>query len=235
MPERATSLVSGLFAGTFTSAALLGLDMTASSAAECLENPDLWTATLSHWYYHSGWTRYRRCWFFVPVEVTADTPVYAPPIAACGPPVAVSTPPAATVDDYSLQSLLSYFTSGFSQPSSPPPQQMEVLHPQPNGIPDQSGEATRTISPKPARPNRTARRERPQTAPPPKTTGSAVPSDQPEQSASHEKRDLLNKAAGEALFWGVRQVAVGQEPVRPQVMGANAARRLRVQENRCSS
>jgi hypothetical protein len=110
-------------------------------------------------------------------------------------------PPVPTVGDHSLQSLLSYFTAAFSQPPSPPPHQMEVLQTQPNAVPDRSGEATQTISPKPARPNKAVRRGRPQFAPPPTTTGAAVRSDRPEQSTSNEKQDLpLNEADGEALF-----------------------------------
>ena len=187
MPEGANSVVSGLFAGTLSAAALLGLSTTASSAAECLENPDLRTAKPGHWYYHSDRTQHRRCWFFVLVEVTADTPV--------------SAPPAAIVGDYSIQSLLSYLTSSFSQPPSPPPQQMEVLQPKPNTIPDRSGEATQTISPKPARPNKTVVRERPQIAPSPTTTRAVVRRDQPEQSASNERPNLpLDEADRDALF-----------------------------------
>ncbi len=196
MPEQANSLVFGLFAGTLASAALLGLDTTASSAAECLENPPLRTAKLGHWYYHSDRTAHRRCWFFVPAEVTADTPAYAPP--------------AATVGDYSIQALLSYLTASFFQP---PPPQMEVLQPKPNTIPDRACVATQTISP---RPNRTAARERPQIAPPLTTIGAAVRRDQPEQSASNERPNLppLNDADREALFqefvkWGLDRKLFG--------------------------
>jgi hypothetical protein len=245
MPEGANSLVSGLFAGTLSAAALVGLSTTASSATECLENPDLRTAKLGHWYYHSDWTQHRRCWFFVPAEVTADTPVSAPPTAIVGdhsiqsllsyftasfsqppspPPqqmevlqpkpntipdrsgeatqtISPKPTPNQTVGDYSIQSLLSYLTASFSQPPSPPPQQMEVLQPRPNTIPDRSGEAPQAISPKPARPNKTLVRERPQIAPPPTTTRVAVRRDQPEQSASNERPNLpLDEADREALF-----------------------------------
>ena len=201
MPERANSLLSGLFAGTLASAALLGLDTTASSAAECLQNPALRTAKPGHWYYHSDRTEHRRCWFFVPAEVTADTPV--------------SAPPAAIVGDYSIQSLLSYLTASFSQPPSPPPQQMEVLQPKPNTIPDRTCEATQTISPNPARPNKTVARERPQIAPPPTAAAAVVRRDQPEQSASNERPNLaLNEADREALFqefvkWGLDKKLFG--------------------------
>jgi hypothetical protein len=207
MPERANSLVSGLFAGTLASAALLGLSATASSAAECLENPDLRTAKPGHWYYHSDWAQHRRCWFFVPAEVTADTPVSAPPAT-------VSAPAAAIVGDYSVQSLLSYFAARFSQPPSPPPQQMEGLQRQPITISDRTCEATQ-ISPKHARPNKTVARERPQIAPPPTRTGAAVRRDQPEQSASNERPNLpLNEADREALFqefvkWGLDRKLFG--------------------------
>jgi hypothetical protein len=245
MPEGANSLVSGLFAGTLSAAALLGLSTTASSAAECLENPDLRTAKPGHWYYHSDRTQHRRCWFFVLVEVTADTPVSAPPAAIVGdysiqsllsyltssfsqppspPPqqmevlqpkpntipdrsgeatqtISPKPAPNKTVGDYSIQSLLSYFTSSFSQPSSPPPQQMDVLQPKPNTIPDRSGEATQTISAKPARPNKTVVRERPQIAPSPTTTRAVVRRDQPEQSASNERPNLpLDEVDRDALF-----------------------------------
>jgi hypothetical protein len=186
MPERANALESAFIVGTLAAAALLGLNTTAASAAECAENPDLRTANPGHWYYHSDRTRHRRCWFFIPAEAIADPPVSAPPVSIVG--------------DYSLQSLLSYVTAGFSQPPSPPPQQMEVLQTQPYTIPYRSGEPTQTISPRSARLNRTVR-ERPQIAPPPVTTGAAVRHDQPEQSPSSEKQDLpLNEADREVLF-----------------------------------
>lgn len=187
MPERANALESAFIVGTLAAAALLGLNTTATSAAECLENPDLRTAKPGHWYYRSDRTRHRRCWLFVPAELAADTQV--------------SAPPAATVADYSLQSWLSYFTADFSQPPSPPPQQMQVLQTEPNTFPDRSGEATQTISPKPARLNKTVRRERPQIAQPPVTTGAAVRHDQPERSNDNQKQDLpLNEADREVLF-----------------------------------
>ena len=185
MPERANALESAFIVGTLAAASLLGLNTTAASAAEC-QNPDLRTAKPGHWYYHSDRTRHRRCWFFVPAEVIVDTPV--------------SAPTAATVGDYSLQSLLSYI-AGFSQPPSAPPQQMEVLQALPYATPDRSGEATQTISPRSARPNRTVRGERPQITPLPVTTGAAVRRDPPEQRTSNEKQDLpLNEADREALF-----------------------------------
>ena len=187
MPERANALESAFIVGTLAAAALLGLNATAASAAECAENPDLRAANPGHWYYRSDRTWHRRCWFFIPAEAIADPPVSAPPVS--------------TVGDYSLQSLLSYFTAGYSQLPSPPPQQMGVLQTQPYTIPGRSGEATQTISPRPARLNRTVRRERPQIAPPPVTTGAAVRHDQPEQSPSSEKQDLpLNEADREVLF-----------------------------------
>jgi hypothetical protein len=186
MPERANPLESAFIAGTLVVAALLGLNPTASSATECLENPHLRTAEPGHWYYHSDRTRHRRCWFFVSAEETADEPV--------------SAPPAATVGDDAQQSWLSFFIPSFLQPPSPPAQ-MEVPRTQPSSIPDESGEATQTISPKPARRNRTVRRERPQIAPPPTTTGAAERRDQPKQSASDEKEDSpLTEADREALF-----------------------------------
>ncbi len=186
MPERASALESAFIVGTLAAAALLGLNTTASSATECFENPDLRTAKPGHWYYYTDRTRRRRCWFLSPAEVTGDTPV--------------SAPPAATAGDYSLQSLLSYVT-GFSQTPYPPPQQIAVPQTQADPIPDRSGEATQTISPRPARPNKTVRRERPQIVPLPVTTGAAVRHDQPEQSTSSEKQDLqLNEADREALF-----------------------------------
>jgi hypothetical protein len=89
----------------------------------------------------------------------------------------------------------------FLKPPSPPPQQVEAPQTQPNTIPDRTGEAIQTISPKHARREKTVRRERPQVAPPPTTTGAADPRDQPKQSASDEKQaSPLNTADREALF-----------------------------------
>jgi hypothetical protein len=203
MPARANSLESAFIAGALAAAALLGLNTTASSAAECRENPSLRTAEPGHWYFHSDRTRHRRCWFFVPAAVTAGTSVSASPAATASPPPAatVSAPSAATVGYDPRQSWLPSFLPGFLQPPPPPPQQTEMLQTEPNTIPDRSAEATQTVSPKPARPNKIVRRERPQIAPPPTTTGAADPRDQPEQSASDKKQDLpLNEADRESLF-----------------------------------
>jgi hypothetical protein len=187
LPARANSQKSAFIACTLAAAVLLGLDTTASSASECLENPHLRTAEPGHWYYRSDRTRHRRCWFFVPAEVTADTPG--------------SAPPAATVDDDSRKSWLSFLMPSFLQPPSQPPQQMEVPQTQPNTIPDRLGEPTQTISPKPVRRNKPVRQERPQIAPPSTTTGAADRRDQPKQSAGDEKQDSpLNEAERESLF-----------------------------------
>jgi hypothetical protein len=78
---------------------------------------------------------------------------------------------------------------------------MEVPQTQPSTIPDRSGETIQTILSKPAKRNKTARRERPQIVPPPTTTGAADRRDQPKQSASVEKQDsALNEADRESLF-----------------------------------
>jgi hypothetical protein len=187
MPERANPLESAFIAGTLAVAAFFGLNATASSATECLENPNVRTAEPGHWYYHSDRTRHRRCWFFVSAEVTADKPVSAPPAETVG-------------DDAPQQSWLSFFVSNFLQPPSPPPQ-MEVPQTQPSTVPDRSDEAAQTISPTPARRNKTVRRERPQIAPAPTTTGAAERRDQPKQGASDEKQDSpLSEADRESLF-----------------------------------
>jgi hypothetical protein len=104
MPARANSTESAFIAGTLAAAALLGLNTTASSTTECLENPRLRSADPGHWYYRSDRTRHRRCWFFVPAEVTADTPISAPPAAAVG--------------DDSRQSWLSFITEFLTAPIS---------------------------------------------------------------------------------------------------------------------
>jgi hypothetical protein len=87
----------------------------------------------------------------------------------------VSAPPAATVGDDYRQS-------------------------QPNTTPGRSGEATQS-TPEPARRNKTARRERPQFAPPPATTGAADQHDQPKQDVRDEKQvSPFNEADRESLF-----------------------------------
>lgn len=186
MPARANSLKSAFIAGMLAAAALLSFNTTASSATECLGQPHLRTAEPGHWYRRSDRTRHRRCWFFVPAEVTTDRPMPAPP--------------AATVADDSRQSW-PFFTPGFLQPPPSPPQQMEVPQTQPNTTPDRSVEATQAVSPRPARRNKTVRRKRPSIAPPPMTTGAADRRDQPKQTASDEKQDSpLSEADREALF-----------------------------------
>jgi hypothetical protein len=84
MPERANSLESAFVAGTLAAAALLGLNMTPSSAAECLENPEPTTAEPGHWHYRTDRARNRRCYFFVPAKVPG--PQIAPPPAMSGAP-----------------------------------------------------------------------------------------------------------------------------------------------------
>jgi hypothetical protein len=81
MPGRTNLRESAFVAVTLAVAALLGLNTTASSAPECLENPDLSAAEPGHWHYRTDRTRNRRCWFFVPADGTAETPVSAPPAA----------------------------------------------------------------------------------------------------------------------------------------------------------
>ena len=192
MPERANSLSSAFFAGALAAAAMLGLDTTASAAADCLENPDLRITQPGRWYYHSDRTQNRKCWYFQPAEARAPEATADAPAAA----------PAPAGREDSQQSLLSRFATDFVQSFHSQPQQRES---QPNSIPDNSVEAGQTISPGPAKPNRTARWERPRVAPPQTTTGaaSAEQRDQPQRPAvdSNEKRDPPpNVAEREALF-----------------------------------
>ncbi len=190
MPERANSLKSAFAAGTLAAVVILGLDKTASAAADCLENPDLRITQPGRWYYHSDRTQSRKCWYFQPAETAAPEATAPAPAPA----------PAARED--SQQSLLSRFATELTQSFQSQPQQRE---PQQNSIPDNSAEARQTISPKPAKPNATARRERSRVAPPPATTGaaSAEQRDQPQRPAvdSNEKSDSPpNVAEREALF-----------------------------------
>jgi hypothetical protein len=183
MPERAKSLASAFFAGTLALAALPGVNTTAPAAAECLESPDLHVTQPGHWSYYTDRSLNRRCWHFDPAEAPAPTTQAAAPAPAAN-----------------EESLVSRFAAGLSQTFSPPPQQ-----PQQNSIPDNSGEALQTISPKSAKPARTARREQPKTAPPPTTDGVATAErrDQSRQPAAetNEKRDPpINVTEREALF-----------------------------------
>jgi hypothetical protein len=71
----------------------------------------------------------------------------------------------------------------------------------PNTIPDRSGEATQSTSPEPARRNKMVRREPPQIAPPPATTGAADRRDQPKQYVRDEKQvSPFNETDRELLF-----------------------------------
>jgi hypothetical protein len=193
MPERANSLASAFIAGTLA-AALLGVNTTASAAAECLESPDYRVTEPGHWRYHLDRTLNRRCWHFEPAEAKPAEAAAAAPMTAA-PMTAAPTPdtPAA---------FLSRFAAGVSQtlsPPQPPPQ------PQQSSIPDTSAASQQTISTKPARPPKTVRQERPQSVQPPTTNGAAAAErqDQPQQFAAdkNEKRNPpLNVADREALF-----------------------------------
>jgi hypothetical protein len=181
MPERAKSLASAFIAGTLALAALPGVNTAASAAADCLESPDLHVAQPGHWSYYTDRSLNRRCWHFDPAEAPA-------PAQAAAPAPAVNEDP------------LSRFAASLSQTFSPPPPQ-----PQQNSIPDSSGEALQTISPKPAKPARTVRREQPKIAPPPTTNGAATAErhDQSRQPAAenNEKRDPpINVTEREILF-----------------------------------
>lgn len=186
MPARASSLGPAFVAGALAAGVLLG-NTTVSSATGCLENPHPGAAGRGHWYYRSDRTQHRRCWFFVPAEVTADAP-------------ASSAPPAATAGDDYQQSWLSLLMPGLLQPPSPPPQPMEAPQAQPNPIPDRSGEATQAISSKPVRRSKTVRREQPRMTPPPTTTGAAERRDQPKQGVDEKQPSPLNEAERESLF-----------------------------------
>jgi hypothetical protein len=194
MPERAKSLASAFIASTLALAVLLGVNATASAAAECLESPDLHVTQPGHWTYHTDRSLNRRCWHFDPAEAAANTQA-APPVTA--------------VNEDSQQSLFSrlfspspqqasLFSPPWQQPS--PPQQ-----PQESSNPNNAVESAQTISSKPAKPARTARREQPKTPPPPTTNGAATAErrDQSRQPAAekNEKRDPpINVADREALF-----------------------------------
>jgi hypothetical protein len=185
MPERAKSLASVFIAGTLAIAALLGINTTASAAAECLENPDLHVTQPGHWSYYTDRSLNRRCWRFDPAEATATTQAVAP---------------AAAANEDSEQSLLARLAAGLSQTFSPPPQQ-----PQQNSIPDGSGDALQTISPKAAKPARTVRREHSKTVLPPTTNGAATAehrdqSRQPAAEKNEERDPPINVAEREALF-----------------------------------
>ena len=187
MPARANSPESAFIAGMLAAVALLSLNTTASSATECPESSHLRIGEPGHWYYRSDRTGQRPCWFFVPAQVTADTPV--------------SVPLAETVGGDSRQPWLSFFMPSFLQPPSSLPQQMEVPQTQPSTIPDRSGKKIRSILSKLAKRNKTVRQERQQIVPPPITTGAADRRDQPKQSASNEKQGSpLNGADRESLF-----------------------------------
>jgi hypothetical protein len=200
MPERANSLASAFFAGTLAAAALLDFNTMAFAATDCLDGPDLRIAQPGHWYYYSDRTQNRKCWYFQPAEVRA-------PEATAN--ALAFAPAAARVEDPE-QSPLSRFARDFvqsfySQPAQSfysQPQQREL---QQNSIQNNSVEATQTISPRLAKPSRTARWERPQIAPPPTTNGAAISEqrDTPQRPAAekNEKHDPPpNVAEREALF-----------------------------------
>lgn len=199
MPERANSFASAFFAGTFTAAALLDFNTIASAATECLDGPDLRVAQPGHWYYYSDRTQNRKCWYFQPAEVrapeaTANAPAFAPATAR----TEDSESPVSRFARDFVQSFYSQPAQGFY---SQPPQRES----QRNNIPDNSIEAKQTISPMPAKPQRTVRWERPRIEPPPATTGaaSAEQRDPPQRPAAerNEKRDPpANVAEREALF-----------------------------------
>jgi hypothetical protein len=206
MPERAESLASAFIAGTLALAALLGVNTTASAAAECLESPDLHVTQPGHWSYRTDRSLNQRCWHFDPAEATAataTTQAAAPATARAAAPATATgraAAPAAAASEDSQQSLFDRLTAGLSQTLSPPPPQ-----PHQNSIPDNSGEALQTISPKPAKPSGTVRREQPKAAPPPTTDGAAIVErrDQSRQPAAEkdERRDPpTNVAEREALF-----------------------------------
>jgi hypothetical protein len=188
MQERAKSLASAFIAGALALAALLGVNTTASAAAECLESPDLHVTQPGRWSYHTDRSLNRRCWHFDPAEAPAAT---APTQAAA---------PATAANEDSQPYLFPRLAAGLSQAFSPPPPQ-----PQQNSIPDNPGEVLQTISPKLAKPARTVRREQPKTAPSPTTNGAATAErrDQSRQPAAerNESRDPpINVAEREALF-----------------------------------
>jgi hypothetical protein len=186
MPERANSLASAFIAGALAAAAILGLDATPSAGADCLENPDLRITQPGHWYYHSDRTQNRKCWNFQPAETGALQPAAAAPASQA----------AGVERSDSPQALLSRFATDLAQSLQSQPQQREL---QQNSIPVNSVEATQTISPRPAKPDKAARLERPRVAPPPTTTGAASVEkrDQPQRPAADSPPNVAER---EALF-----------------------------------
>jgi hypothetical protein len=200
MPERANLLALVFFAWTLAVLVLLDFNTMAFGATECLDSPDLRIAQPGHWYYYSDRTQNRKCWYFQPAEVrapeaTANAPAFAPATSR--------------VED-SEQSPLSRFARDFvqsfhSQPTQSVYSQPQQREAQQNTVANNSVEATQTISPRLAKPNRTARWERPQITPPPATNGAAIGDqrDPPQRPVAekNEKRDPPpNVADREALF-----------------------------------
>jgi hypothetical protein len=182
MPNRANSLVPALFAGSLfasslATTALLGVNVTASEAAECLESPH-GTAEPGHWYYHSERAQNRRCWFFQPAEARSAEAMANPQTA----------PVQAAPNDGTPPSLLSQLTAGFSQHAPSPPQQSA---PQQNNIPNDPGEVAKTASPKATK---VSRRQRLQDTPAPATNGAASSAASAEQ---HDQSQQPAEAKGE--------------------------------------
>jgi hypothetical protein len=190
MPNRANSFAFALLGGVLTGTVLLGLNVTASAAGECLESPNQRTTQSGHWYYYSDRAQNRRCWFFQPSEAKSSdarstdvrsVDVRSPEVrsveATASPSAAA--PPAPTYQD-SQQSLLSRFAAGFSQPYPSPPQQNVS---QQSAVPEEPAEAPKTASPKPSRASKVSKREHEQlqTAPP-VTSGAASADRQQDRS-----------------------------------------------------
>jgi hypothetical protein len=209
MPNRAIAFASALLGGARTVSVLLaatvlpGLNVTASAAGECLENPNQRTTQPGHWYYHLDREQNRRCWFFQPsAPQQPSASEVRPPEVPAYPPVA--TAPAAASQD----SLLSRLAAGVAQTFSPPPPPQSA--PLQYSAPEEPAESATNGSPKSPRVGKVSRQ--PQAAPSlasspaPATNGYAgegrQDQAQPAAAGKDEKQPPLplNVAERESLF-----------------------------------
>jgi hypothetical protein len=96
---------------------------------------------------------------------------------------------------------------------------------QPNAIPDRSGEAPQTISP-------TVRRQNDRCCRPARSPGTERRNEKQDSPVQDSPVDEANR---NALFQDFVKWAVGQDPIRPPMTGANAAPHLRARRYLCRS
>jgi hypothetical protein len=181
MPYRTNPLARAVYGSSLAAAVVFGANWAASAAGGCIAKPNEQIDQAGHWYYHVDRMHHRRCWFFETSEATTSSPSSPAPVSS------------QNADSPSLW--FSRLAEGLAQTFSDPQKQNTAV--------DELSTVTKATSPRHPKIDKIARKERPQIAPLPETTGRATAKqgDQLGPQPTAERNEVYSTAADrEALF-----------------------------------